>query len=440
MQQFLNHVIESKLFKASDKILLAVSGGMDSMVMLNLFLTAGYSIGVAHCNFQLRGDESDGDEAFIKQVCSDLKIPFFVKRFLTNAHAEQNGLSIQVAARELRYAWFTELVLREDYDLLATAHHLNDNLETVLMNFIRGTGLSGVCGIPERKKNVIRPLLTFSRKQLQQYAAEQHLSWREDSSNESNDYQRNFVRHHLVPLMAEMNPNLDANFLKTLKRFKASQALVQAQLQAIRNQFVVHQKKRTTISKSFAAKVEYPSQVLWELIKVYGFNGEQCDEIILAMRGIPGKRFLSEGHELYVDREALILTEVKEFWSDVLIMENQDHAKLGDWNLTISVIDAASYAADAYQATLDCSKIQFPLTWRPWKKGDSFFPLGMKGRKKISDFLINQKVPRPDKESVTVLESGGEIIWVVGYRIDDRFKVTSDTNHALRLLVEPFFV
>jgi len=418
------------------RILVAVSGGLDSVVLLDLLIKSRYTIAVAHANFQLRGVESDGDETFVKQLALSSKIPVYVQSFDTNNYAIEKGVSIQMAARDLRYAWFFDVLDREKFDLVATAHHLNDNLETSLINFVRGTGLQGFLGISKKNERIVRPLLIFHRKEIEAYARQRDLSWREDSSNAGDEYQRNFIRHQVVPRLKEINPTLEETYAQTIHRLYAAQELADLGLEGLKQKYVSERESQVRILKSLLKERRHPSGILWELIKDYGFNLVQCEEIVRASSGQPGKVFLAPRVQLIIDRETLIISEYPEAWTEIGIEETQLEATLGAWSLSIGEHpDTGTINADPFTALLDKEKLTFPLKWRSWKEGDSFHPLGMDHRKKISDFLIDMKISGKDKGAVTVLESGGVVAWVVGYRIDDRFKITRETKSLIAFKV-----
>ncbi|MEQ9412466.1 MAG: tRNA lysidine(34) synthetase TilS [Cyclobacteriaceae bacterium] len=416
--------------------MLAVSGGVDSMVMLHLFYKAGYKIGVAHCNFQLRDAASDEDERLVQQTCQQWKVPFHTQRFETNNYAAVNGCSIQMAARELRYAWFRELMQANNYDLLATAHHLNDNLETTLLNFVRGTGISGIKGIPNKTDYIIRPLLAFTKKELVDYANENKLTWREDASNATDDYDRNQLRHQVIPKLEELNPALEDTFKRTNQRLQGAAAVFQLGLSHLRQQFVTEEKNRISISTELQQHISFPEVVLWELLKDYGFNYTQCADAVAAARQ-SGKIFHSSSHQLTIDRKAWIVAPHAIEMRATEIHPTDKKVTLGAWDLTIAPSNDHTISTQPTEAKLDAAHITFPLTWRKWKEGDAFTPLGMHNQKKLSDFFIDAKVPRTDKEMATVLESNGNIIWVVGYRIDNRYKITDRTKEVLQLTLRP---
>jgi tRNA(Ile)-lysidine synthase len=430
LKVFHDHIARHQLCKATDKILLAVSGGLDSMVMLNLFHQAGYSVAVAHCNFQLRGAESYGDEQFVKEQCDHLKIPFYCEQFDTNNYAWENGLSIQIAARDLRYAWFEEILIQEKFDKLATAHHLNDSLETVLLNLCKGTGVQGLAGIPLENGFIIRPMLFASRAEIEAYAIAEKVKWREDSSNLTDDYQRNFLRHQIIPLLKEINPSIEHTFSTTLEKVRGGVELMGAGQKELENSFVKTIDGKTFIKKEAFQSFHYAAPVLWELIKHFGFNIEQCEEIIQSIHSQSGKKFLTTSSQLIIDRESLIIATHQDSWKQTEIQTGQTETILGPWKLLIGEREPV-IKANRLEAILDVDRLHFPLCWRKWRAGDSFYPLGMEHHKKISDFLIDQKISVAEKDSVTVLESNGEIVWVAGYRVDNRFKITEHTKRAI---------
>ncbi len=439
LEQFLNHINRHKLCTQSDNILLAVSGGVDSMVMLNLFIEAGFEVGVAHCNFQLRGKESDGDEDFVFHACHQLKVPVMVERFDTEAYAWENKLSTQMAARALRYTWFDYLLEENQYNFLATGHHFDDTIETILLNWTKGSSLEGLAGIPVRNKKVIRPLLFADRAQVEKYASQKGIQWREDQSNLTDDYQRNFIRHQIVPKLKELNPSLNNTLHDGLEKIQGDLELIHFQTEQWRNQFLSSEGEKVTIAKKGFDSFHQGAHLLWRCIRVYGFNFEQTREVIQGLHGQSGKQFLTASHKLIIDRDKIIITPHLDLWNDCIINAGQNLASLGSWEMHIKTVVDLSKSNDSFAANLDADKITFPLTWRKWKAGDVFYPLGMEHRKKVSDFLIDNKVSISDKDVVTVLESNGEIIWIAGYRIDNRVKITSATSSAILFSLRPYF-
>ena len=356
-EQFLRHVGKSALFTHEDKILLAVSGGLDSMAMLNLFSECGFTIGVAHVNFQLRGSESDGDAQLVEEVCRNKNIPCFTTRVDTKEYAGQHGLSTQIAARELRYNWFREIMAKESYTHLATAHHRNDNLETILLNLARGTELKP---IPERNENIVRPLLPFSREMIEAYAKENGLAWRDDSSNLTDLYPRNFIRHHIVPRLKELNGSIEDSFERTLAHLKLSRELANRSIVQLKQEAVRQESQQVLITKRFVTLTSQPAVLLWELIKSYDFNLTQCQDVVGVISGEPGKIFLSPGYKLLVDRDDLIITKNEKLWETTTISEHKEEAVLGGWMLSLETPFSIEIENDSFVAWLDKDKVKFP--------------------------------------------------------------------------------
>jgi tRNA(Ile)-lysidine synthase len=434
VKQFLNHIERNNLCKTTDKILLAVSGGIDSMVMFHLFKEAGFNFGVAHCNFQLRGEESLADEALVNNTCVENAIPFHHIRFNTDEYATEKKLSIQIAARELRYAFFQSIAEQHHYTKIATAHHLNDSLETVLLNLVRGTGIHGLTGIPISNTNVIRPMLFASRQQIENYGNFLKINWRDDQSNFSNDYQRNFIRNEIIPRLKTLNPNVEETFARTRERLTASALIQKDYVEKIKKQSWREVDNRIHIQKEAIKNSIAPALVLSELIKHFGFNFNQCGDIVDTHQ--PGKKFFTNSHSLIITNADYVISPLYRNveTSDVIVIdENTISVTRDDRTLTFKNVNISTFElrmADDI-AQLDFNKVKFPLMWRVWKPGDAFIPLGMHESKKISDYLIDIKMPLFNKESVTVLESDGEIVWLVGHRINDRFKVTTATQSVL---------
>lgn len=439
LEQFLNHIEQRELCKSTDRILLAVSGGLDSMVMLNLFKRSNYTIGVAHCNFQLRGSEAEEDERFVADACKAADVPFFVKKFNTRDYATANKLSIQAAARELRYAWFQELMSEERFAFLATAHHVNDSLETVLLKWIHGSSLESFAGIPVRNKKVIRPMLFATRTQLADFASEKGIMWRNDSSNDSDDYQRNFIRHQVVPRLKEINPALESTFLHGLKKITGELEFLRTQLEQWKAEHIHQKVGQVFINKAALLNATFSDSLLWRVVREYGFNIDQCHDMMQAMQSQSGKKFIGTSHLLTLDRDHIIISPYDDAYEAVTIREKNESVVRGVWEISIERTTSKEISTSSIVASLDADKVKFPITWRYWQPGDSFYPLGMENRKKLSDFLIDRKIPLADKNGISVLESDGEIIWVVGHRIDNRYKITPETKSVVTFSVLPYF-
>lgn len=433
LEQFLNHLSQNKLCNPTDRILLAVSGGVDSVAMLQLFYHAGFTVGVAHCNFQLRGEASERDEDFVRALCLQRGIPFYAAKFDTVQYANRTAQSIQMAARELRYNFFDDVLRQHDYQYIATAHHLNDALETVLLNLVRGTGLDGLTGIPAKQQKRIRPMLFASRVAIESYALANALVWREDMSNASDKYARNLLRHQVVPILRTLNPSLEKNIAETLERVQGASLLAEEKIKQFSQQSVTVRGIHTRIAKEALLHSPSPAVLLWELVKSFGFNYTQCKRAIATVHQ-SGKQFHTRTHDLTVDRDVFIISRRETVTIEaVLIDDTLADTSNGALNLAFDIVDNEQMplSKDPAIAQLDYDKLQFPLQWRSWRDGDHFRPFGMKQTKKVSDFLIDAKVPLPEKRHVTVLESAGNIIWIVGFRISDDVKVEEQTKRIV---------
>lgn len=408
------------------------------MVMAELFHQAGYSFGIAHCNFGLRGEESDADERFVHSAAGRYQVPFYVTRFDTMDFAGFNHFSIQMAARELRYTWFEEIRAKEGYKGIATAHHRDDQIETFLINLLRGTGIAGLHGIPVRKGYVIRPLLFASREEIEHYAREQQISFREDSSNSKLNYVRNRIRHHLIPMIQSIEPNYAVQITGTIDRIRESEAILQPLVEKQRKKLLRREKEKWIIEIGELAKLKPLKAWMYELFSPFGFNEATIGNILRSLDQESGKRFRSSSFRIIKDRKQLIiipLTDKKAEKSPEGCFISETSASLDKpIRLSLKTIQRESgfqISGDKHTATLDLDKVIFPLVLRKWQPGDYFYPFGMDKRKKLSDFFIDEKIPIPDKEACWLLCSGKRIIWVVGHRIDHRYRVTSRTKKLL---------
>lgn len=442
LQSFLTYINAQSLLMPDDKVLLAVSGGKDSVVLFDLFFEAKFNFTVVHCNFQLRGEESEQDAQFVEQLCASHGIPFRATTFQTRAFAKTHKLSIEMAARQLRYEWFEQIRAESGHQYIATAHHLNDNIETILLNLTKGTGISGLRGMLPKKDHLIRPLLFASRTEIENYVAEKQLEWREDSSNASNDYQRNLLRNELVPLLKKINPSLEQTFARNIERFQALDNDFQQNLSHFKKEVMTEENGSFFLQIDAIKGRESAAYFLEELLKEFGFNYFQSKEIYYSLDGSSGKTFHSATYTLIKDREHLIINDNQEItFEQVLIEKGKKEFEYYDIKLQItgaSIQDWQAYLnAERKPSVLwiDAERLHFPLSIRPWHEGDWFIPFGMKGKKKISDFLVDTKVPLPVKKKTFVLCSGNDIVWVIGRRNDDRFKITETTGNVLRVEV-----
>lgn len=416
------------------RLFIAVSGGMDSMVLLHLFRQLNYEIAVLHCNFSLRNLESDGDEEFVKEYCVNKQIPIFVKKFDTNQFAENAKLSIQVAARKLRYDWFYEKLADENFDYILTAHHLEDSLETFLINFTRGTGLEGLTGIPKQNDKIIRPLLPFSRVEIENFIEENNLKWREDSSNASNKYLRNKVRHAIVPILKELNSNLLSSFQNTVENLQQAQSLVEDAAKLVFQIVVKEENNQLKINLIELLKMPNYPAYLYQWLKDFGFTAwDDINDLVTAQSG---KQVFSDTHALLKDRDFLILylKESDTLQEEYFINKGIKEVKV-PLNITFcNVSDISNVNANCI--FVDEDSIQFPIIVRKWHEGDYFFPLGMQGKKKLSKYFKDEKMSLIEKSSQWVLCSGNQIVWVVGKRQDDRFKINENTINKLQITLQ----
>ncbi len=420
----------------SAALLLTVSGGMDSMVMLDVMLKAGYKSEVAHCNFNLRGKESDGDALFVKDECRKRGVVCHEKSFDTREYATVKGISIEMAARELRYEWFYLLLKERALNAIVTAHHGDDAVETFFLNLVRGTGIKGLSGIKAVNNKVIRPFLNLSRANIEEYCKENSLQYRHDSSNDEVKHLRNKVRHEIIPLFKEMNPSFFSTMTANFKRLTEVEDLLEAEVRRVRDSFVVEEQGRVLIPISKIDEHLQKSSVLYELLRPYGFNSNVIGDIIKSLSGIPGKQFYSSTHRLIRDRFNLILFENKDIADDELYINSDVDSIDEPISLRIKIFlkpDDYSFSKDTAIAHFDADLIEFPLVLRRWRQGDTFRPLGMKGFKKLSDFFIDNKLSISDKEDIRILQTGDDIMWIVGMRMDDRFKITRRTKRILEL-------
>lgn len=431
--RFQEHLSENFPFLKKASLAVACSGGMDSVVLTHLLYNLGYDISLAHCNFSLRKEESEADEKFVIKLAKKLKIPVFTETFDTTLYAKDHKLSTQMAARSLRYQWFDELLKITGKDFMLTAHHLDDDLETFLINCSRGTGLKGLTGISEKKETLIRPLLKFSREDIALYAAQKGITWREDSSNEGTKYLRNALRHNVIPEWKKTNDQLLQNFKTTQKHLKGSEALVEDYINLIFSYVAEQTEEGYKFSVEKLKKLPHVKGVLYELL--HPFNFTTWEDVHLLLYGQSGKYVISETHILLKDRNYLYLnardfSENKE--GDFFLIPEGTKVIKEPIHLTFEAVKELS-GADANTIFVDAGKLRFPLVIRKWEEGDVFYPFGMQGKKKLSKFFKDEKLSLFSKNKTWLLCSKKQIVWIIGLRPDDRFKITPQTTLLLKI-------
>ena len=453
LKEFQQNIKKQNLFQPKDKLLLAVSGGVDSVVLCELCKQAGYDFIIAHCNFQLRGAESERDEAFVKSLADKYAVEVLVKKFDTEKYAAENKRSIQVAARELRYAWFSELTKNEKRtsntenrtskieqrptaNYIITAHHANDSIETLLMNFFKGTGINGLHGILPKQKNIIRPLLFAKKEELVAFAKEYKLDFVEDSSNASDKYSRNYFRNELIPAVQKIFPQAEENLLHNIDRFREIEMLYQQSISLHKKKLIEIKGNEAHIPVLKLQKSEPLQTIIYEIIKDYGFTAHQTPEVAALLKAETGKFISSSSHRIIKNRNWLIISPKDTLEAaNILVEEKDTHIKFQQGEMSLEKLSATNYKPQTTNLTaqLNAAEIKFPLLLRKWKTGDYFYPLGMNKKKKLSRFFIDQKLSLTQKEKKWVIEMDKKIIWVVGMRIDDRFKISDSTKDVLQI-------
>ena len=476
-ERFTGYINAQNLFQKKDHLLLAVSGGVDSIVLCELCRQTGFNFEIAHCNFQLRGEESERDEEFVQSLGRKYDAAVFIKKFDTGKYAAENKVSIQVAARELRYKWFDELInevpgtgnqesgighqisnpgyqssfippsgvkrlspIVPHTSYVLTAHHASDSMETLLMNFFKGTGIKGMQGIPVRHEPlrwIIRPLLFATRGDIVNFAAENNLSFVEDSSNVSDKYTRNYFRNQLIPSIQKVFPQVEENLLNNIERFKETEILYQQAINLHKKKLLEYQGNEIHIPVLKLLKTQPLKTIVYEIIKDYDFTAHQTEEVLHLLRSESGKYISSATHKIIKNRKWMIIAPHNNLEASLIVINEKD--KEIDFEMGKLKIEKHTNvvghqpSTDSYIATLDANAITFPLLLRKWKQGDYFYPLGMPGKKKLSRFFIDQKMSLTEKEKTWVIESGKKITWILGKRIDDRFKITGRTNSIINI-------
>lgn len=491
LKSFIKYIQEQNLFQKNDYLLLAVSGGADSVALCELCFQAGFHFEMAHCNFQLRGEESERDEKFVRQLAEKYWTKVFVKKFDTKKYAQENKVSMQVAARELRYGWFDELLNevsptiynaasgQSDNQLpvdisqissnpvpktssllpktshliptgsylvpqtshLLTAHHANDNIETLLMNFFKGTGIKGLQGILPKQGKIIRPLLFAKKEEIVSFINENNLEFVEDSSNSSEKYTRNFFRLQLIPSIQNVFPQVEENLINNIDRFKEIEILYKQSVELHKKNLLEQKGNEVHIPALKLLKSKPLKTIVYEIIKEYGFTAHQTDEALHLLNSESGKYISSATHRILKNRNWLIIAPLNTLEANhILINQNDKEIVFESGKLIFKKEDAKAngfgnekISSSHFTAMLDAKNITFPLLLRKWKQGDYFYPLGMQKKKKLSKFFIDQKMSLTEKEKVWVIESNKRIIWIIGKRIDDRFKITPKTKKVLSI-------
>ena len=437
IKRFEKFIYDNDLCSTNDNILVALSGGMDSVVLLHLFMQAGYSVAAAHCNFKLRGKESDDDERFVRNLCKKLNVRLFVN----SCPADNYGLTIQEAARKLRYDFFEQIAQKQNFDKIAIAHHADDDVETFFINLFRGSGITGLKGIPLKREKIIRPMMFAGREEIEQYALNNKIGWRDDSSNNSDKYLRNRIRHELLPLLNELAEGMQG-IKKSLIYLKKDAAMLEA----------LFRQEKTKFTEKYAdivyVKPEKLGQTLpfhktaFYILKEYGFNISDVDDIIRAWENnATGKTFFSHSHILVIERKSLQIRPLISSVEDEKYFIKKDDKKIEKpFDADVTIMEKITLNNEKLKnpnaAFMDFDKLSFPLIIRKWHKGDRFKPYGMKGTKLLSDFFTDNKLSNFEKQDVWLVESDNQIVWVVGYRISDIVKITKNTRRIFSIFLK----
>ncbi len=438
------YITHHNLANSGTSILVACSGGVDSMVLVDVLLKLNYNISLAHCNFQLRGKESDADELFLHDFAMKHNIPFYTIKFDTKGYKQNRDVSTQMAARELRYEWFEKIRNENGYHCIATAHHLDDQLETILLNITKGTGFKGLTGMQPKNGYIIRPLLEISKQEILRYANENKIQYREDSSNATDDYQRNLIRHQVVPQLEKINLALHETATAFIHRMNDYEVLVNAQLLSVKKKCYSEKDGISEIKMGFIKSHKTGQTILFHLLKEFGFNSDVVQNILDVNE--PGKQFFSETHRAVTDRKSLFIVPKNVERENYLSFDSiPKQIIFNNYKIqcTLVPIHEVNIKPSNRYAYFDADKLEFHLLIRYYKEGDYFYPFGMSkpktpekvGKKKLSKYFKDEKFSLLDKENTAVLFSGEKLIWLLGHRIDDRFKVTEKTKSVLKMLI-----
>ncbi|MBN2522303.1 MAG: tRNA lysidine(34) synthetase TilS [Bacteroidales bacterium] len=435
LEKFLSYNTENNLLVKNHKILAAISGGIDSMVMLNLICKADYIPDIVHCNFKLRNAESDEDEKFVVNEAKKLNLKIHTKSFDTAEFSRKKNISIQMAARELRYTWFLKLAEMYSYSSIAIAHNRDDLVETFLINLTRGTGIKGLTGIKARQDIIIRPILFASRNEIENYAKKENIKFREDSSNEDIKYRRNLIRHKIIPQFEKLNPSFRETLIRESEIFNATYKIYKNELLKIYRAITIQETPNHIISIPKILSLRLTPETLFDLLEKYGFSYTVIVNMFNSLPGESGKLFYSDNYILLKDRKTLVIEKLNTNHANDSIEIQRGIHKINQpihLSFTEQVKDTDfRIPVTKTHIAVDMDLLTFPLKLRKWEKGDYFYPLGMKHKKKVSDYFTDKKINRLDKEKTWILVSENNIVWLVGHQIDDRFKITSGTTNIL---------
>jgi tRNA(Ile)-lysidine synthase len=433
LQRFKQFIKQENLFLTNQKILIAVSGGIDSVALCHLMHEAGYSFGIAHCNFKLRGDDSEKDEKFVNQLSKRFDAPFYTKRFDTLSYTVQNKISVQMAARDLRYAWFEEIRKKNHYDFIAVAHHQDDEVETFFINLIRGTGIAGLHGIKAKSGKIVRPLLFTGRKEIEEFSKKNKIKFREDKSNQSTKYLRNKIRLQFIPMLKELNPDIESAVKSEIQRIKQIENIFQKLVKEKQEEIQSIEGNIIKFNISKLLQIENNEIFLYEFLKPFGFSGDIIQQILKSLKAESGRQFMSDSYRILKDREYLIVSpyQTDDVLESFIVTKGYKelqvpvHLKFSENKFS----KKTDINKDKNFAYLDLEKLHFPLQIRKWERGDYFIPFGMTGKKKISDYFTDIKLSLFEKENTWLLCNGDDIIWVIGHRIDERYRITTKTKN-----------
>ncbi len=425
------YIDDYNLFESNQKLIVGLSGGADSMALIVILIELGYNCIAAHCNFHLRGQESDDDATFVSQWCREKDIKLATIDFDTHQYAHEKKISIEMAARELRYEWFEQVRTEHQADYIAVAHHENDSVETVLINMIRGTGISGLTGIMPKNGRIVRPLLSVNRNEIEHYLRSKSIEYRTDSTNLKDIYMRNYIRLNVLPMLEKLNPSIYDSIIRTSNNLAEVEKIYRSHI----NDDINRVKLGDRININSLRKTISPKSVLFEILSPLGFTASVIDDIDKSVDSTSGKVFYSNSHRLIKDRDCFILDEIDIDKDDVHIfyIDSEESDMLLPLKMRIDIIPKSLVDIKKDKAYLyaDADLLSFPLMLRKWKHGDWFIPFGMKGKKKVSDYFADHKFSLKDKENTWILTSGKDIVWIVGHRGDERFRVTNKTKRAL---------